>query len=58
MENRLEVYTNNIVKPMQDEIYSLKERVTKSEKEIAHFKQFEKFQQDQNMRNSQILDAV
>ena len=43
---------------MQDEIHALKERVTKNEKELTHFRQFEKFQQDQNMRTSHILDAV
>jgi hypothetical protein len=38
------MYTSEVVKPMQDEIHALKERVTKNEKELTHFRQFEKFQ--------------
>lgn len=43
---------------MQDDIHSLKDRVTKNEKDLVHFKHFEKLTQDWQLRTSNILDLV
>ena len=55
---KLVKYTADVTKPMQDEINTIKDRMLKAEKDLAHFRQFEKFTQDQNLRTSSILDAV
>jgi hypothetical protein len=46
------------VKPLQDEIQVLKDRLTKTEKDQVHSKKFEKLTQDQSLRTSQIIDAI
>ena len=46
IDNKLVKYTAEFIKPMQNEIQTLKDRLTKSEKDQAHFKQFEKMNQD------------
>jgi hypothetical protein len=41
---KLVKFTTEVIKPMQDEIHTLKERVSKNEKELNVLKQFEKTQ--------------
>jgi hypothetical protein len=43
---------------LEDEVQLLKERLYKSEKDIASLRQFEKFTMDQIAHNSKILDLV
>jgi hypothetical protein len=41
---KLVKFTTEIIKPMQNEIHTLQERVSKNEKELSVLKQFEKTQ--------------
>jgi len=51
-------FTTEVVKPMQDELQALLDRVSKNEKELTILRQFEKSQSDHNLRNSNIMNAV
>jgi translation initiation factor 2B subunit (eIF-2B alpha/beta/delta family) len=55
---RIQDNNRNEVKPLDEQVQQLKERLYKNEKEIASLRQFEKFTMDQIAHNSKILDLV
>lgn len=55
---RIKENNRSEIEPLERELQALKERLYKSEKEIAALRQLEKFMMDQNANNSKILDLV